>query len=212
MINDVNCNLAFYGTYLLLQYDDIWQFVYSSMISFNKNIKKKKKTYCLYLDKSIKNLSVKNLNRDMAAFILHFNSLFDLNKNNLEIYKKQIYFFIYAIVNDSHNDNIRFMKKVITNVFDLVSGRANETELNNLYNKTIKYPSIEIIDFVVTFYKDIILPYENYIRRNDINHIEERIIYLYVQMISCIPIHCSNIFMIVKIKNNEFSKESQLYK
>ena len=37
------------------------------------------------------------------------------------------------------------MKKVITNVFDLVSGRANETELNNLYNKTIN--SSGTIDF-----------------------------------------------------------------
>ena len=195
LIETKNPNLFEIAYYPFTNYEDIWNCVYTNLISFDENTNYDIKPYCLYSDERIKHLSIKNIDSDTKAFFLSVNNYFNLTNQNINLYKEQIYLFIYAISNSSLFENIEFLARVTTTIFYLVSGLNNENNINNICNQNIKYPSEEILNFVINFYEDIILPYENYIRRNKIHEINPNILYLYGYYLCSIPYHCTNVFM-----------------
>ena len=73
MIDNLQNELAFHGVYPLLQYEDIWKFAYTSLISFNNKISNEIKPYCLYSDERIKHLSVKEIDNSKREFIFFLN-------------------------------------------------------------------------------------------------------------------------------------------
>lgn len=209
-----DANLPQYGMDLIVNYHEIFDYVFNKMISIDLNRIFGINSYCLYKDERIKHLSLKLLKHETKQFIFNLKNVFDFDRTQLKLYKDRIYLFIYALVNDYNEKKITFIRHILTFVFSLITINYEDTGITKLFKPKVEYPSKEEVTFVVNLFKDIIIPYENYISINNIDEIDEHIIKIYLLYISCLPVYNNNLYMIIdniKTKDNESSELQKLY-
>ena len=125
--------------------------------------------------------------------LLDFSKILTLEKNIKHFY--QIYF---TLINNPESN----FKRLAIILFKTVLNSFINSKIKQQNNELIiEYPSKENIILINTFYKKLILPYENYIKENidkieTINKKFEQIIYIYTMLINIVSITKLNIIIL----------------
>ena len=186
------------------EHEYIFNYIYNNMIYVDKSNDIKINEYFLYPEKdddlkiNVKYCSLEIFEKQIDKYqniisLLDFSKILTLEKNIKHFY--QIYF---TLINNPESN----FKRLAIILFKTVLNSFINSKIKQQNNELIiEYPSKENIILINTFYKKLILPYENYIKENidkieTINKKFEQIIYIYTMLINIVSITKLNIIIL----------------
>ena len=200
------------------EHEYIFNYIYNNMLYVDKSNDIKINEYFLYPEKdedlkiNVKYCSLEIFEKQIDKYqniisLLDFSKILTSEKNIKHFY--QIYF---TLINKDESNFKRLGITLFKTVLNSFINSKIKQENNDLI---IDYPSKENIILINTFYKKLILPYENNIKDNiskveTINKKFEQIIYIYTMLINIVTSTKLNIILLLLEQGNISNINSEL--
>ena len=190
-----NKYIEFYMTHIV-NHEPIFKFCIEDIIYINEEGNYQIKKHCLYKNECIKQIEVTAYNEKKILFYKKIFENIDFSSFSYMKYKKEIYNIIFALFNQKNNKYFNVASALINNLTSLLQIDFDSDK------KSLTFPSNDSLQFIIDLYKEILLPYETYIK--DSNNKDENTILIYAKIAGCFVKNYNNIFINYTEKIQQF--------